>query len=324
MAPGIMPMNGLEYVALGLGVSFATALVFTAIGALLGRDGDAPTGPRGGSALGVGLGYIFGHALMSEWHANGRPAETWKALGEWTREGGAFPLSALNGYDWLPWIITAATIVGVLDGRWPVPRWARWQNRLLLIELLLWLELGPLFGGFWQPLEGAKWVVGLGVATFALWTILDIRADRLGPAMPLVLMVSAIGMSVTQRLADSVIFALLSAALAATMGGVWVVSWFNPRMNLARAAIPIYALVYAGLLFGGMFYGSLPWTSAAALAVAPIASFIDRVGPWRMERSEEGELSRGTWKTALARVAAILVPIGVAIGFAIARGHGET
>ena len=187
----------------------------------------------------------------------------------------------------------------------------------------MWLVFGPLVGGMWTAGQGAAWMIGLGAATFALATVLDIRAARLGPAMPLVLMVPAIGMSAAQHFAHSYIFAILSGALAATTGALWVVSWFSPRMNLARATIPIYAVVYAGLAFGGMFYAELPKASGLALAVAPLASFIDRVGPWRIGRDEDGEPTRGDWKTSLARVMAMLVPIGVAVGLAL-MVHGET
>ena len=312
--------NGLAFIAWGVGVAFVTSLVFAAIGAFVGRSGESKSGPRWGSALGIGLGYILGHAAMSEWHSGDRLAETWRALQTWTREGGAFPLFAGNGWDWLPWIAVAATLLGVLDGTWPAPRWSRWQNRLLLSVLLMWLVFSPLVGGRWAAGEGAAWMIGLGVATFSLATVLDVRASRLGPAMPLVLMVPAIGMAAAQGLSHSYIFAVLSGALAATAGGLWVVSWFSPRMSLARAAIPVYAIVYAGLAFGGMFYAELPKGSALALTVAPLASFIDRVGPWRIGSDEDGEPMRGDWKTSLARVAAMLVPIGVAVGLALMQG----
>lgn len=314
--PDALEAVNFHFIAWGVGIAFVTALIFSALSAFLGRSGESPSGPRWGAALGVGFGYILGHAAMSEWHAGDRPADTWRDLQTWTREGGAFPLFAGNGWDWLPWIAAAATLIGVLDGAWPTPRWSRWQNRLLLAILLMGLVFRPLIGGAWTVGQGAAWMIGLGVATFALTTVLDIRAERLGPAMPLVLLVPAVGMSVAQHFSHSYVFAVLSAALAATTGAVWVVSWFNARMNLARATIPIYATVYAGLAFGGMFYASLPWISAAALAIAPLASFIDRVGPWRMARSEDGEPGRGDWKTSIARLMAMLVPIGVAIGAA--------
>ncbi len=318
-----------DFIAWGVVVSFSTALVFTALGAFLGRSGESTSGPRWGAAVGVGLGYIFGHAAMSEWHSGDRPADTWRDLQTWTREGGAFPLFAGNGWDWLPWIAAIATLVGVLDGAWPAPRWSRWQNRLLLVVLLMWLVFSPLVGGLWMPGQGAAWMIGLGAATFALATVLDIRAARLGPSMPLVLMVPAIGMAAAQHFSESsYVFAILSGALAATTGALWVVSWFSPRMNLARATIPTYAMVYAGLAFGGMFYGGLPRTSALALALAPLASFIDRVGPWQMIArpaklddawSDEG-VPGGGWKASTARVVAMLVPIGIAVGAALVSG----
>lgn len=308
-----------DFMAWGIGVAFVTALIFAALGAFLGRSGDSPTGPRWGAAVGVGLGYILGHAVMSEWHSGTRLADTWRDLQTWTRAGGAFPLSAGNGWDWLPWIAAIATLIGVLDGGWPAPRWSRWQNRLLLAVLLMWLVFSPLVGGLWTAEHGAAWMIGLGSATFAFATVLDIRAERLGPAMPLVLMVPAIGMAAAQHFSESsYLFTILSGALAATTGALWVVSWFSPRMNLARATIPIYAVVYAGLAIGGMFYGGLPKTSGLALAVAPLASFIDRVGPWRIGRDEDGALIQESRKASTARVIAMLVPIGIAVGVALA------
>ena len=130
-------------------------------------------------------------------------------------------------------------------------------------------------------------------------------------------------MAISELLAGTYVYFGLAGILAAIIGGLWVVSWFSPRLNLSRTVIPIYSLVYGGLIVCGLYFAELPRVSALALAVTPLASLIDRLGFFaNLGRSDEepGETRPQGFAIAAIRVAAMLVPIAVAIIGTIAYG----
>ncbi len=310
-------------IAWGIGVAFALAVVIVTIAAFLRRSDESPTGPQWEFALSVGVGYLVGHATISEWHRNDRASDAWRALQVWYREGGSFPLFPSNAYDWLVWIVAGSTILGVLDGQWPTPRWARWLNRLLLTGMLVWLTLSWQIGAGWEPGQAARWMIGFGLVIFALWSILDLRANRLGPSMPMVLMIPPIGLAVALILLTDLNFAILSGVLAATMASLWLVSWFSPRMNLVRVVIPTYTLVFSGLILSGVYLGRLPKSCAMLFAISPLMTLVDRirfVSQMGHVALDQDETITGTdgWRLGVVRVVAMLIPIGIAVGIAFA------
>ena len=302
------------HIPAGLGASAAIALVMAALVAFLGRKGADATGPRWGVALGVGLGYVVGHAILREWITPGRLHEARDALRAWYSDGGAFPLFPGDVVDWLPWLVAAATVLGILDGQDPAPGWAKWENWFLITGLALWLLLAPLFAGTWEPGQGARWILGLAAAFLVFWRVLDFKADRLGTSMPIVMAMMAAAAAVALDRSGSYVYGTLAGALAATLGAIWVVSWASPRMTLERAAVPPFAVAYAGLILCGSFYAELPRPSAVALMVAPLATLVDWIGPVsRFSRARGG----------VVRVALLLIPLGIAVYIAIARRPPE-
>jgi hypothetical protein len=298
----------------GLIAAFATALLLSAIAAALGRGGEPATSPRWGATLGLGLGYAIGHVMIQMRNANLSVDEAHSRLRTWVHEGGPFPFFAHERVDWLPWLAIAATIVGLLDGWKPAPWWAKWENRLAITALTLGLMLARLFGETWSPSEGTLWFLGLGVAMLASWSVLDARASRLGSGMTWVLLLMSMAASATLFLSYMAIPAVLCGAMAAALGGLALVSLANRRMTLARGAVPVFATIYNGFLLVGLFSGDLPRASAVALASAPLATYVDRIGP----------IARlSPWKVRAIRAVALLIPLGIAIGVAFAMRQPE-
>ena len=74
------------------------------------------------------------------------------------------------------------------------------------------------------------------------------RAIRLGRSMPLVLLLMAVAAALSLGLSGSMYLGLLAGSLAAGLGAVWLVSWVDRRMNLSRAAGPVFVVVFCGLV----------------------------------------------------------------------------
>ena len=74
-------------------------------------------------------------------------------------------------------------------------------------------------------------------------------------------------------------------------------------MPLARGAVPVVAVVAAGLWIGGYLYAEVPPWSAILLAVGPSAAWVGHLRPI---------LRLAGWLVALVRFAAVLVVVGAA------------
>ena len=295
-------------------VAFPVSFILATIAALIGHRGESPVGPRWGATAGLGLGYALGHAVFRRWYLACIPDQIRTALTSWARDGGSFPYLPNDKLDWLPTLALAAMVLGLLDGTIPSPRWARWENRLIVSGSSLALILAPLFAETWGLQQAAGWSFGLVAGMIAFWAVLDARAERLGSAMPSILLLLSITTAVTLGLSHSLVLASLGGVLAASMGAIWLVSLVNRRMGISHGLIPGFATIHSGLLLVGVFYSELPRASALALTVAPLATFVDRLGP----------IARmSPWKRSAIRCGVMLIPLGVAVGVAIAMRPKE-
>lgn len=303
-------MSELAHIPMGIAAAFGISLLISAVAARVGRHREDSSGPRWGTALGLGTGYVVGHAAVQEWLGRGRLQEAWDQLRMWEFGKTDFPLFPSMMVDWMPWLATLAMGVGVLDGVRPAPLWAKWENRLILTALTLGLLSALFTNGTWEFRQGALWCGALGASMLIFWSILDARATDLGASMPLVLLVMAIGLTLTQITARSIVMTNLAAVLAGALGGLWVVSWFTTRLTLSRAAIPVFVVIYAASIVCGLFYYELHVYSAVALAIAPLATYVDRIGVVSCLSPR---------KLAIARTLTLVIPLGAAIGIAYAN-----
>jgi hypothetical protein len=280
---------------IGLAWSATTAAVVLVASGLIGRLARGRPGGRWGPALALGTSYALGHAAIQGWiAAHERP-----------------PFPPLDAPDWLPWLALAAMGLGLLEVAWPGPAWSRWENRLLLTGGMLWLLLNSQFQARWATnAEGVRWLVGLGAGVLAFWGVLEALADRLGGALPLPLLIQAGGTAAVELLSGSLAQAEFAAVLAAALGLTWVASWFGPALSLSRGAVPVVAVALSGLILSGYFFAFVPAASALLLAAAPLALYVDRIGPIR-------RLS--PWKASLVRALTILVPVAAAVAVAFAK-----
>ncbi len=268
---------------IGMGLAAVVALLVSALG------GRGPTWGRRALPIGLGLAYALGHAAVRGWLRRDWP-----------------PFPPLDATDWVPWLALGASLLGLLETVAPTPAWARWENRLLMTALTLWLVLGPLLGGAWEPREGYVRLAGLGLGMLAAWGVLDWQAERLGRATLLPLTLLAGGTAAGLLLSHSLVLAEFAAVLAASLAACWLVGLWSPGLTPARGGVAVVVVVLAGLLLAGHFYAypELPGPVAATLAAAPLALWVDRLGPARR---------LGPWASSFLRLAAVGGVVGVAL-----------
>jgi hypothetical protein len=81
------------------------------------------------------------------------------------------------------------------------------------------------------------------------------------------------------------------------------------RVPLGRGAAPVFAMTLFGLWIAGFFYAEVTVASALLLAAAPVVAGLAGLPALRRV---------APWQATLARTAAVLVPVGLALVLALA------
>jgi hypothetical protein len=219
--------------------------------------------------------------------------------------------------DRIPWLVGVAMLLGLLESTHPTPAWARWENRLLLVVLVLGLILEPVHRTEWPSrhvlaVEGAL-VLGMLYGWMNLERLAASRSTAvLGPA------ILAVGAStaVALLLGHNLVLFRIAGGLTAALGAAWVLSWWLPDASLSRGGVTVLVATVAALLIEGHVYSypGFPLASAILLAVSPLAAWPAFVGPARRLAS---------WQSALLAAVLCLLPAAIAVGLALSASPGE-
>ena len=274
-------------VALPLAVSAVVLGVALAVGRVRGLGTRAADW---GVALGVGAGAAVIH-LGRDW----RPG---------------FP--PLDVADRTPWLVPAALAVGLLGPMLERGGGAAWPRRvgLFLLATLVYVAiLGPILPATAGTRAGLGWLAVTAVLVLAAWenvAWLTVRVE--GGALLGSWLAVAAGTGVVLLVSGSLTLGQLGLALASALVAPLLLSWRWPLGPSVRSAAPIVLAVLTALLLNGHVYASLPTASALLVAAAPAGAWLARIGPAR----------RRPWLATSLAVAGTLVPLGVAVGFALA------
>ena len=201
-----------------------------------------------------------------------------------------------------------AGVVAAAERWWGAIPWSRWPVMIALTFGLAWFELRSLRLYEWSANEAAAWLGGLVVLTTIAWDQLDRLAKRRpGPSTPAALWIVTTGAAVSFVLSKSAFIGQLSGALSAVFGAAVVLALWGRELPLNRGAVSVFVLVFSGLLWQGKFFSHLPTATAILLLLAPL-------GLWASEFG--APTNRKPWKIRLAKTAAVLVPVGIAVGIA--------
>lgn len=277
---------------LGVVVPALVAATTTALVLAAGRRLDGAFRFSLAITLGLGLGALAGHVAVS-----------WPAWPAW-------PPSDVT--DRIPYLVLAALllalVVAVVPARFLTA--TAWGNRVVLTTVVLTAILGPIYGETWTTTPVLLGGALIGIVMILAWTGLDGVADRLaGAPLLLPLLVWLTGASVVLVLSGSMVLGRLAGALTAALAGCWAASCRSGPVSLTRGGSPVVAANLGSLLLNGYFYAETPTGSVALLALAPAVLGLVLLGP--VQR-------RPTWQKALVAVVAMLAPVAVAVGLAVA------
>ena len=244
------------------------------------------------TAVALGAGYIVGYIGLE----------------------GVPPFPPREGVQWLCYFAILGVILGCF---WHLSLWGRVCIQVLLSIGIPRLLLNSVFKHTWGQLEGGIWWVCLAAVIFIFWNLVQRSFTLLpsGAASPFVYFglsggtALILAVSGTLRLAQhgGILFALFTASWILTL---LLQQRSSNGFRFPIGASPFVALLLVGLWMNGYFFEEVPAASAMLLAISLFFAPIGRIaGIQRLEGH----------RSTLVQIAAIALPVIIAIGIAVAR-----
>lgn len=246
-----------------------------------------------GGAVGFSIAYAVAHILI------------------YGRTPGFPPTQAI---DWLLWFSLFGGVAGLATSFRRVPRWVGSIGVGLLIVImakLMFSALSPTYAP--RPLYATLISIAIGLGVASAHVSLDTLAMRVkGGTLPVCLWLTLAGSNVLIALFyNAKSMAELGGSLAAACGAAAVLGFWRPTITIARGAVLVTLLIFAGLCLATYLFGQQPNAWALGLAFAsPNAAWIGQA---------PGIRSLEPWQRALIRIACV----GALLGLAIAIGRPE-
>jgi hypothetical protein len=238
------------------------------------------------AALGLGAGYVAGHAVLFGWPALPPP----------------------DSSNWPLWFAIGAAALAVVETSWEPRAAIRWLVRALAATGAL-VIVKP-------PAESIVWSLEHAAGLLVLWVLLDVLARKLGSAsFALVALVLAAGAAAVVGLTGSAKLGQMGGCLAAGLGACWVLAAVGVAREISGGVVSVVAVVLGSIVACGTGYSETPPWMAAAVAATPLAALAIEATPLR----------RATpWKAATARAILVALPLAGCVVWAyrdsIAKG----
>lgn len=253
-------------------------------------------------------------------HRSAPPIALWLGfeLAYWSLPLG--PVAPASHWQWLPYIVTAATIVGLVSQVFGRKLWQRG-----LAFLVCAAAGGYLLTPTWNDLQPSRSVYIIFWAILVTAISLGIRIPfRTSPeqrqttySVAIVLFATFSAAAVLLLLADSLRFSQMALALAGASAGILAavvlrLSRFSFELTVYPTVVSLCGLMMVGRMNS---FSAVPWISYLLLPLAPL-------GMWVVRRSSVQAWTG--WRQAAALVTVPLVICAAAIGMAAgAVWHGE-
>ena len=244
-------------------------------------------------AIAIGVGYIVGYLGLE-----GLPS---------------FPPRL--GVHWLCYLAIIGLIVG---GFWRFSVWGRLIAQVALAVILPRLLLAPTFKHTWGQFEGIIWWVCLAAVIFLFWHLVQQSFTTLisDASVPFVYFGLAGGTALILAFSGALRLAQHSGVLVALFAVSWILVLVLQRRSdsiwnvFPSSVSPVVVLLLAGIWMNGYFFEEVPTASAVLLLISLLFVHVGRI---------EAIQRLGVRRSALIQIAAVALPVLIAIGVAIAR-----
>ena len=178
------------------------------------------------------------------------------------------------------------------------------------------LLLTSTFKHTWGPIEGIIWWVCLAVVIFIIWHLVEQSFSALpsGASGPFVYFGLSGGTALILALSGSLRLAQHSGILVALFAASWILTLGlqrdRKRFVFPRGASPVMTLLLIGIWMNGYFFAEVPAMSAILLMISPLLAQVGRI---------EAVQGLGGWRSTFAQIAAVALPVVIAIGIAVIR-----
>lgn len=224
------------------------------------------------------------------------------------------PFPPREGVHWLCYLAIIGLILGPF---WHFSLRGRLIGQIAISIVIPRLLLSSMFKYTWGQVEGIIWWVCLAVVILIFWNMVQQSFTVLpsGGSSPFVYFGLSGGTALVLALSGSLRLAQHAGVLVAIFAASWIITLVGRHSNnkwqvFPIGASPVVALVFAGIWMNGYFYEEVPAASAILLL---ISLFLAPVG--RIAAIQELDTRRST----IVQIAAIALPVVIAIGIAVAR-----
>ena len=213
------------------------------------------------------------------------------------------------------WLFYLAIIGLIVAGFWHLAAWGPIAQVAICI-IIPRLLLNSTFKHTWGPIEGIIWWVCLAVAIFIFWLLMEQSFSALpsGASGPFVYFGLSGGTALILALSGSVRLAQHGGILVALFAAIWVITLVlqrnSKRFVFPPVASPVVTLLLIGIWMNGYFFAEVPAASAILLAISPLLGQVGQV---------EAIQELGGRRSTLVQIAAVALPVVIAIGIAVAR-----
>ena len=220
------------------------------------------------------------------------------------------------GVHWLCYLAIIGLIVG---GFWHLSSWGRLIAQVALAVILPRLLLTPTFKHTWGQFEGIIWWICLAAAIFIFWCLVQQSFTTLisDASVPFVYFGLSGGTALILALSGALRLAQHSGVLVALFAASWLITLVLQRRSDSNwsvfppSASPVVTLLLAGIWMNGYFFEEVPTASAILLLISLLFVYVGRI--------EAIQRLGARRSVSLIQIAAIALPVLIAIGVALAR-----
>ena len=223
------------------------------------------------------------------------------------------PFPPRLGAHWLCYLAVIGLIVG---GFWHFSFSGRLIAQIVLSIAIPRLLLNSTFKYTWGQLEGIIWWVCIAAVVFIFWSLVQQSFTTLisDASVPFVYFGLSGGTALILALSGSLRLAQHGGILVALFLTSWIITLVLQREGkwkvFPSSASPVVTLLFAGIWMNGYFFEEVPTASAILLLISLLFVHVRRI---------EAMQRLGARRSMFVQIAAIALPVIIAIGIAIAQ-----